>query len=358
MIRVRRRLVPLAAAVLLLPGAGALARDEHTICEVQEYDDQGLSPLEGQIVTVRGVVTFPPGQLVAEYTSMYIEADGCGVNVFCYDQLTAFELALGDSVIATGEVEEYIDEGVGATTEVVCRAAADIDTLSTGHPEPEPAEMDIEEAAVEDSEGRLVRTFGEVVSMMGDWKMTLADLYDADQMIDVYQAYNDSVTLAPYAVGDTLEITGVVSQYDETSPYFDGYQLIPRYQRDIVHWVPPPPPPPVFAGEASMEVTAKPFYPDVGEILPIVYAAPDESHTVMTIYDLQGRVVRTLLDCCYDGQSGLPRFYSSGVRGWDGRDDLKRLVPIGTYVLRLEVTDTDGTATTEVAPAVVGAKLR
>ena len=35
----------------------ALGQVSHTICDVQEYDDQGFSPLDGQVVAVQGVVT-------------------------------------------------------------------------------------------------------------------------------------------------------------------------------------------------------------------------------------------------------------------------------------------------------------
>jgi hypothetical protein len=69
-------------------------------------------------------------------------------------------------------------------------------------------------------------------------------------------------------------------------------------------------------------------------------------------------VVRTLVDGEYDGRSDLPTLGGERVRGWDGRDDLRRLVVPGAYVVRLEVTDRDDSVSIVTVPAVVGARLK
>jgi hypothetical protein len=65
----------------------------------------------------------------------------------------------------------------------------------------------------------------------------------------------------------------------------------------------------------------------------------------------------------YDGVSALPEyyrdgFYGEGIRGWDGRDEYRRLVPAGTYICRLEVENEDGDVSVATAPAVVGVRLK
>jgi len=353
----RRTRVPgiagvLAAACVLTAAAGAGAV---TICDVQAYDASGFSPLNGTDVTVRGVVTVPPGLLQPTYTSMYVQAGDCGVNVFCFD-LLPFELALGDSVEVTGVVEEYVSgSGAGATTEIFCETTDRIVLLSGGHPAPEPTALDIGDIIVEENEGRLVRTYGVVLENNLSSTMYLGD---DTGFIQIYQSYNDSVSFAPYRLGDTLTVTGVVLQYDRTSPYFDGYELVPRWQRDIVEGGVPDTTSPVFAPEARMTVDGRPFYPDIGEVLEIGYAAPDRSATVMSVYDLQGRVVRTLVDGTYTGRTALPLVGGERVPGWDGRDDLRRRVQPGVYILRLEVTTREDDTSVVTAPAVVGARLK
>ena len=102
------------AIVLALVALPALCTSQthYSICELQAYDEDGLSPHRGEFVVSRGAVTFPPGYLNPMYTSFYIENGGCGVNVFCFDPLP-FTLSLGDSVEVVGDLVEYIS-GTGA----------------------------------------------------------------------------------------------------------------------------------------------------------------------------------------------------------------------------------------------------
>ena len=200
----------------------------HTICEVQEYDSNGLSPLEGQLVTVRGAVTLPPGSLAPVFTSFYIEADGCGVNVFSFDPIQV-TLALGDSVEVTGVVEEY-GATSGLTTEIVVGDFTDVEIVSTGNPEPLPADVGIAAMQVEDNEGRLLRTVGRVHDTDHD---TFIDLTDGSAVLRVDRFYNESVSFAIYSGGDSLRITGILFQRDADAPWLEGYELYPRFEEDI-----------------------------------------------------------------------------------------------------------------------------
>jgi hypothetical protein len=219
------------AFLLLVCPLLAVGQVSHTICEVQEYDNQGLSPLENQTVTVQGAVTMCPGHLYPLYTSFYIEADSCGVNVFSFEQF-ASELALGDSVEVHGTVEEYITV-TGAVTEIVVASISDAEVVSTGNPEPQPADMDIPSIQVEDNEGRLLRAVGTVVDTDHH---SFMDITDGGATLRICRCSNDSVSFAAYEVGDTLRVAGILSQYDLSLPYLEGYELIPRYQRDIEWW--------------------------------------------------------------------------------------------------------------------------
>ena len=210
----------------LLSVAGAQA--PHTICEVQEYDSNGLSPLEGQLVTVSGAVTLPPGTLVPLYTSFYIEADGCGVNIFSFDPMQVTP-ALGDSVEVTGVVEEYVST-YGATTEIFVGSSADMGIVSTGNPEPAAADMGIAAMQVEDNEGRLIRTVGRVHDTDHD---SFIDLTDGSSVLRVDRFHNESVSFATYSTGDSLRITGILLQRDADAPWLEGYGLYPRFQEDI-----------------------------------------------------------------------------------------------------------------------------
>jgi hypothetical protein len=314
-------------------------------------------------VEVLGVVTVPPGYLQSTSCSFYIELDDCGVNVYGDDlSPTAVNVALGDTVLVSGGVTEYFSSstGAGATTEIVITAGSDVELIAHG-PIPEPTYFNLKRLGDEEQEGVLVRTIGVVRQTNYDYSMYIEQPWSGAE-VQVYQGFNDSTDFSVFDVGDTLDVTGIMLQYDRTAPYFDGWELVPRFQTDMKIAVPPEPPPPEYFPNASLQVPAFPFRPDVGDVLEIAYLAPEGSEVVVEIFDLQGRRVRTLTEGEYRGYNDVPDlyrddFFVEGVRGWDGRDDLRRLVPAGVYLCRLEAKARDGRVTATAAPIVVGVKL-
>ncbi len=344
--------VILAVALAIMTAAPATGQ-EVTICDVQEYDENWGSPLEGQTVTVQGVVTLLPGLFQPERVSFFIEEDGCGVNIFSHT-LVSLGLVLGDTIRVTGVVTEY-----NGTTEIVFSSSSAITVTGPSTAEPEPTYMSLHDIPFERNEGRFLRTIG-VVASQSPWYFYIEQPWSGAE-IQVYQS-NDLIDMGVFAPGDTVEITGILVQYDTSAPYSEGWELSPRVQEDMTIAVPPPPPPPEFRSKSALRVPSQVFRPDGNEVIPIAYLAPDRSEVKMEIYDLQGRVVRTLTESEYTGYSAVPEFYKpdfyvQGTNGWDGRDDLRRLVPAGAYVCRLEVEDTDGQVSVSTAPIVVGLEL-
>ncbi|TMQ70823.1 MAG: hypothetical protein E6K81_11720 [Candidatus Eisenbacteria bacterium] len=85
----------------------------------------------------------------------------------------------------------------------------------------------------------------------------------------------------------------------------------------------PPPPPPVYALALGAGVPN----PAV-DLATIDFTLPHEGRVRLTVYDLRGRRVATLIDG--DRPAG------PSTTTWDGRDHLGRPVPAGTYFFRLE----------------------
>ncbi len=356
MTRKQKGWVMLAVALAVLTAAPA-AGQEVTICDVQEYDAMGYSPLLGEIVTVRGVVTVEPGVFQPLMTSFFIEWGDCGVNVFHFDP-DIVAVAVGDTIDVTGEVEEYQSSG-GLTTEILLSSWS---MVGEGDGEFEPTYISLKRLGVEENEGRLCRTIGVVREKNLPNNIYIHQPWSGAE-IQVYGA-NSAIDLNVYDVGDTIDVTGNMMQYDREAPFFDGYELSPRYQSDMTVAIAPPswPPEPEFWPNAALRIPTQVFRPHGNEIIPIAYLAPDRSEVTMKIYDLQGRVVRTLTEDEYTGYSTIPEFlkddfFVDGTNGWDGRDDLRRLAPAGAYVCRLEVEDGDGQVSVSTAPIVVGVKL-
>ena len=200
-----------------------------SICEIQAYDDSGLSPLNGEYVTTRGVVTAPLGSI--ESWLLYIEEQGCGVAVSLFDTLGS-QLVLGDSIRVSGQVGEATDadDPCGFCTGVFCGDASDVVVLSTGNQLPDPADMDLARIATEENEGRLVRARGAVASTDYETEFVLQDTSGA---MSVYRGSSQALDFSFYSPGDSLEVTGIVYQDDCEEPYLEGYRIRPRSQEDL-----------------------------------------------------------------------------------------------------------------------------
>jgi hypothetical protein len=84
------------------------------------------------------------------------------------------------------------------------------------------------------------------------------------------------------------------------------------------------------AGTAlELTITPNPFSPEINGQMIIEFSVPAGDNITLKIYDLQGRVVRTLID-------NLPPY--DGTITWRGDTDSGRRLKIGMYVLYMEVS--------------------
>jgi hypothetical protein len=91
----------------------------------------------------------------------------------------------------------------------------------------------------------------------------------------------------------------------------------------------------------SVTVSGPPFtfLPRRGETYPITFTVPSVFATgagevLVRIFDLQGRLKKTLFDSRFD-QNAFTN--NRATRAWDGRDDVAEIVPAGTYVVHVAV---------------------
>ena len=307
------------------------------ISEAQEYDENGLSIRAGQTVKTVGFTTVPPGVFQPTYTSMYIqEPGGAGVNVFAFG-LMSQPAREGDLVSATGEILDYISSssGAGATTEI---DASSITVLARGFDPVEPIVMETGDVGNEDNEGLFVQTSGVIVSVEG----FALYINDGSGAIQIYQNFND-LDFSQFAVGDYVRMTGAILQYDQTMPFFSGYELSPRYDWDMEilesH----------YSEGADIEISARVLDLSSDEAIEINYNAPAASHVTVRIFDLKGREVATV----YDGICLGPQRTT-----WDARDNAGKRVPIGAYLCHVMARDRGpGEGSNAAVPIVVGIKL-
>ena len=116
-------------------------------------------------------------------------------------------------------------------------------------------------------------------------------------------------------------------------------------------------PVPVGSGEITLSVPARTFLPSRNERFPISFTSAPGTETVLRLFDLEGRLVRTLFDSRFDGTVSTIIDFPS-VEVWDGRNDTFELVKAGMYIIHLQVTDErTGERTEKTAPAVVATRL-
>ncbi|GAA3586290.1 ExeM/NucH family extracellular endonuclease [Klugiella xanthotipulae] len=154
------------------------------------------SPLAGQTVTTRGVVTasYPTGG----YNGYYIQTPGTGGTIdathtasdalFVFSNSTVGSVAVGDYVEVTGEVSEYYD-----LTQITVTGGSGLTTLSESVTAPTPAAVSLPRASAEREtlEGMLLAPRGE---------FTVSSTYTTNQYGEIGLAAGSTPLLTPTEV--------------------------------------------------------------------------------------------------------------------------------------------------------------
>jgi len=189
---------------------------------------------KGDLVQVEGWVTVEPGILGSQ--KFYLAQDQGGIQI--YSSKKDFpELSLGDYIQVTGKLSEASGE-----KKINISSAEDIVILEPQEIVPEPTIITSEEIG-ESLEGALVTVEGNLVDKKG------SNFYlDYGGPGEAKIAIKSSTGIKKPALedGQLIRVTGIVSQSG------DEYQILPRYQEDIVL--------PAVLGESqeSNQVTAVP----------------------------------------------------------------------------------------------------
>ncbi len=108
--------------------------------------------------------------------------------------------------------------------------------------------------------------------------------------------------------------------------------------------------------ERVLEVVSSPFYPHrEGSMEPnrtiILYKVPDGSLRNLKVFDVTGRLVRTLINQEKGtGQSSVE---------WDGTNEQGEILPVGIYIVHIEAIDEDtGDKKEGKATAILGRELK
>jgi len=293
----------------------------YPIAYVRQNGEDGFTPaFLNQTFSVVGVVTAPPRVFSTERTSMYIQDATGGINV--YYSGTYIDFNVGELVRVKGTILQY-----NGLTEISPTLSTDLVRLGSGFAA-EPLKLEEGRTLSENLEGLLITVQGTVANKpyaSGSGKAFT--IYNGMAPIDVYVYNTTGIDLSSVDAGSVYKITGVVGQYDATTPYTSGYQLLPRFQEDIELVTPASP-----IGEIALNLTPKVFSPYLGEALTIEVSVPAGTVYNLKIYNSAGRLIKTLASA-----KNTPAVFQ-----WRGVDEKENLMPAGLYILLLEYTKPDG----------------
>ena len=302
-----------------------------------------LDSFVGQVIEIDGVVTVPAARLRTNFTEAFLQDEsGRGIILYSSDLDTSF--TRGDSVLVVAEVDEF-----DGKPELIYSS---ITVLKQN------ANVPVEEITISEFNTlkygyTFVKVWGKVISRSDPFgtntgaNISLQDASGEVTTMRIWNStnilFNDNMDLinleldSLLQVGQIIEVSGIGGEYSGAS------QLQPAYASDISE---------KLEGqtgnfEATLSVSPYPFVPQLGEVIKYSYSFPSDARIKLRIFDTAGRLITTL----YDEYRGIS-FYKEAT--WDGRDNLNRLVPSGTYLIHLDIIDSvTGKNHQKIAPIVI-----
>ncbi len=287
--------------------------------------------LPGQVVTIEGLATMYTDAFYAGSTGtkFYLEDDSGGIQVYCPGGLGLVQVAIGDRVRVTGEIEVYRN-----SLEIIPSAYPDdVEILEEGAAEPPALPITLQAAGSDESIlGRLVEVEGaatRIEEFSYSYEVDLTDDQGYTQLL--YIEEETGITVEPLELGRTYRVTGISEIYDTT------WQVKPRRQSDFA---------PVYPPELMLEMSAPNSVEPGGEI---AYQLAAFNHTqepltnVRITANLPGYAV-TVAEILDDGaQQGAAIVWTIPEVAADG----------GSAVVRFTLRVSDGASGRIVTPAAV-----
>jgi hypothetical protein len=268
------------------------------VADLRLNDADGVNLYVGCDARVEGVASSNYGDFSGANTDWYAADSTGGINVFTFGASTPQPVE-GDSVMVEGMLTQF-------SGKLEITDSSDCDSLRvtvTGAGAPVVPDSIACSGLGEDLEGELI-----CVRVLFDSTLVGGTLA-ADTNYSFFQSGCGNFVVR--VDGDTdipgmsivtrvADVYGIVAQFDNSSPFDSGYQVLPRSQADIQFLATP-----VGVGDGEPMVASpqlyqnfpNPFSRSTRIRFVVPGAAGDAQRPVrLTVFDVQGRLVATLVD--------------------------------------------------------------
>jgi len=199
-----------------------------TLCELAEDDVNGIPVLNGQRVQVEGVAHVPNGIWSGTTTQFEISDGSCCVSVFGG---SIVPVAIGDRVLVRGTVMHY-----NGLTEI-SSPDLEVTVLSGGHPVYGPTPVTTGELGLNGEQYEACFISIQCATIVsGTWPTSNQNanltIDDGSGPVTLRIDRDTDIDGSPAPTGP-INIVGVAYQFDGSSPYTEGYQILPRSLEDI-----------------------------------------------------------------------------------------------------------------------------
>lgn len=195
-----------------------------SIADATQVDADGVATADGSLLQLQGVV-YGIDYFIGDGVQFYIiDGENEGINVFSFSY-PDYEVTEGDEIIVRGEIGQF-----NGLTEIIP------DTIIVASNNNMLFDPTVVTDLNEDTESQFVRI--ENVELVDPSEWTNAGSGFNVAVTDGMNTYAMRIDDATAIFGmdppeGVFNVTGIGSQFDNSLPYTDGYQLLPRYVSDI-----------------------------------------------------------------------------------------------------------------------------
>lgn len=197
---------------------------------ISTTDAEGVADSLDVVCEIQGVVygiNYRPSGL----SFTVIDEENDGINVFNFNDNQGYTVVEGDEIVVIGTIDQF-----NGLLEIIPDSIA---LASTGNTLFDPTVITVMD---EEGESQLVRVNG--VTMVdpsqwaGDGSSYNVEITDGTNNF-VLRIDSDSEVASMAAPTGSFDVIGIGGQFDNESPFTEGYQIFPRFNSDIIPIVAP-----------------------------------------------------------------------------------------------------------------------